>query len=99
MDEVAHSKCRPDVVWHAPFYSLCQAVFYLFVFRHKKLLEAEGGGREREGWFLKCSRLHVGIHFVRQLNFDRIISSKLNPLKVCRAAILLSTGCVLLFCV
>lgn len=57
---------RPDIRQHGPFYSLCQAVFYIFVFRHKALLEMEGG-----------------IHFLRQLNFERVISSRLNPLKVC----------------
>ena len=49
LDQVVQGACRPDVVRHTPFYSLCQAVFYLFVFRHKGLLEMEGGVvRERE---------------------------------------------------
>ena len=34
---------KPDVRQHGHFYSLCQAVFYVFIFRHKELLEMEGG--------------------------------------------------------
>ena len=34
---------KPDVKQHGPFYSLCQAVFYIFIFRHEALLEAGGG--------------------------------------------------------
>ncbi len=34
---------KPDARQHGPFYSLCQAVFYIFVFKHRPLLEMEGG--------------------------------------------------------
>lgn len=54
------------VAQHGPFFSLCQAVFYIFVFRHQSLVDMENG-----------------LSFLRNLNFERIISSKLNPLKVC----------------
>ncbi|XP_064405741.1 RNA polymerase I-specific transcription initiation factor RRN3-like isoform X2 [Halichondria panicea] len=57
---------KPEVKLHGPFFSLCQAVFYVFVFRHKALLDSPDG-----------------LKFSRQLNFERVISSRLNPLKVC----------------
>lgn len=34
---------RPEVKHHAVYFSLCQAVFYIFVFRHKSLTEMPGG--------------------------------------------------------
>lgn len=57
---------KPDIKQHGPFYSLCQAAFYIFTFRSKSLIEMEGG-----------------IEFLRQLNFERVITSRLNPLKMC----------------
>nr|XP_002740429.1 PREDICTED: RNA polymerase I-specific transcription initiation factor RRN3-like [Saccoglossus kowalevskii] len=60
------SRSYPDVNLHGPFYSVCQAAFYIFVFRHKQLLET-----------------NKGLNYVRSLNFDRIVTCRLNPLKVC----------------
>ncbi|XP_077980326.1 RNA polymerase I-specific transcription initiation factor RRN3-like isoform X2 [Glandiceps talaboti] len=34
------TRSYPDVDIHGPFYSVCQAVFYTFVFRHKEFLES-----------------------------------------------------------
>ena len=79
---------RPELKYHSVFFSLCQAVFYIFVFRHKSLTDMPGG----EPLTLQLSaclsivtvdRLFVGISFIRQLNLERIVSSRLNPLKVC----------------
>lgn len=39
------TKAFCDVALHGPFYSACQAVFYIFVFRHKQLLS----GNLKEG--------------------------------------------------
>lgn len=33
----------PDASFHGPFFSVCQALFYVFAFRHKELLEMPNG--------------------------------------------------------
>nr|XP_044986045.1 RNA polymerase I-specific transcription initiation factor RRN3 [Jaculus jaculus] len=62
------TKAFCDVALHGPFYSACQAVFYTFVFRHKQLLSGN---------------LKEGLRYLQSLNFERIIMSQLNPLKIC----------------
>ncbi|XP_070581187.1 RNA polymerase I-specific transcription initiation factor RRN3-like [Ptychodera flava] len=37
------SRSYPDVNLHGAFYSVCQAVFYVFVFRHQQLLDSAEG--------------------------------------------------------
>ncbi|KAL9957553.1 hypothetical protein ACROYT_G039195 [Oculina patagonica] len=56
----------PDVSKYGPFYSVCQALLYMFIFRHKQLLDLE-----------------EGLKYIRRLNLDRIVSCRMNPLKVC----------------
>lgn len=43
LDSTAPENLRPDVKLHGPFYSLCQAAFYVFIFRNKSLVEMDGG--------------------------------------------------------
>ena len=43
MGVVSGRSLRPDVAKHGPFYSLCQAVFYIVVFKHKQILESANG--------------------------------------------------------
>ncbi|XP_073915051.1 RNA polymerase I-specific transcription initiation factor RRN3 isoform X2 [Castor canadensis] len=62
------TKAFCDVSLHGPFYSACQAVFYTFVFRHKQLLSGN---------------LKEGLRYLQSLNFERIVMSQLNPLKIC----------------
>ncbi|XP_049494247.1 RNA polymerase I-specific transcription initiation factor RRN3 isoform X1 [Panthera uncia] len=62
------TKAFCDVALHGPFYSACQAVFYTFVFRHKQLLSGN---------------LKEGLTYLQSLNFERIVMSQLNPLKIC----------------
>ncbi|KAF6272481.1 RRN3-like protein, RNA polymerase I transcription factor [Rhinolophus ferrumequinum] len=62
------TKAFCDVALHGPFYSACQAVFYTFVFRHKQLLSGN---------------LKKGLMYLQSLNFERIVMSQLNPLKIC----------------
>ncbi|XP_004705814.1 RNA polymerase I-specific transcription initiation factor RRN3 [Echinops telfairi] len=62
------TKAFCDVALHGPFYSACQAVFYTFVFRHKQLLSGN---------------LKEGLLYLQSLNFERIVMSQLNPLKIC----------------
>jgi hypothetical protein len=54
-----------NVAGHAVFYTVCQAMMYMFCFRHKALLDT------------------CGLTWVRRLRFSKIVSSNLNPLKVC----------------
>ncbi|XP_047636408.1 RNA polymerase I-specific transcription initiation factor RRN3 isoform X2 [Phacochoerus africanus] len=62
------AKAFCDVALHGPFYSACQAVFYTFVFRHRQLLSGN---------------LKEGLRYLQSLNFERIVMSQLNPLKIC----------------
>ncbi|XP_004604384.1 RNA polymerase I-specific transcription initiation factor RRN3 [Sorex araneus] len=62
------AKAFCDVALHGPFYSACQAVFYTVVFRHKQLLSGN---------------LREGLRYLQSLNFERIVMSQLNPLKIC----------------
>ncbi|XP_036682307.1 RNA polymerase I-specific transcription initiation factor RRN3 isoform X2 [Balaenoptera musculus] len=62
------TKAFCDVALHGPFYSACQAVFYTFVFRHRQLLSGN---------------LKEGLRYLQSLNFERIVMSQLNPLKIC----------------
>uniref|UniRef100_G1P085 RRN3 homolog, RNA polymerase I transcription factor n=1 Tax=Myotis lucifugus TaxID=59463 RepID=G1P085_MYOLU len=64
------TKAFCDVALHGPFYSACQAVFYTCVFRHKQLLS--GNLKEVKG-----------LMYLQSLNFERIVMSQLNPLKIC----------------
>ena len=34
---------KPDITHHGPFYSVCQAVFYVFAFKHTDLLAMSSG--------------------------------------------------------
>lgn len=56
----------PDVGKYGPFYSVCQALFYMFIFHHKQLLDRE-----------------EGLKYLRRLNLERIVTCRMNPLKVC----------------
>ena len=47
-----------------------QAVFYIFVFRHRQLLED-----------------NKGLHYVMGLNLERIVTCRLNPIRVCLPSI------------
>ncbi|XP_030840005.1 RNA polymerase I-specific transcription initiation factor RRN3 [Strongylocentrotus purpuratus] len=60
------SRFSKEVKVHGPFYSLCQAVLYIFVYRHKQLLEN-----------------NKGLHYIMSLNLERVVTCRLNPLKVC----------------
>ncbi|XP_046855121.1 RNA polymerase I-specific transcription initiation factor RRN3-like [Xenia sp. Carnegie-2017] len=66
IDNINCELAYPDVDKHGPFYSLCQAVFYIYVYRHSCLLQEKDG-----------------MGFARRLNFERIVTCKLNPLKIC----------------
>lgn len=70
---------------------LPQAVFYLVIFRHRELAAAPSGKLASLSWWptlhqdLTCSLPlpTAGIDFLKKLHLDRVISTRLNPLKVC----------------
>nr|XP_060642321.1 RNA polymerase I-specific transcription initiation factor RRN3 [Anolis sagrei ordinatus] len=66
------SKAFCDVALHGSFYAACQAVFYIVIFRHKQILDGS---------------LKRGLLFLQNLNFERIVMSQLNPLKICLPSI------------
>lgn len=68
----AGSRAFCDVTFHGPFYAVCQAVFYIVIFRHKQLLEGN---------------LKKGLAYLQALNFERIVMCQLNPLKICLPAV------------
>ena len=72
IEKTASVSSSPDVITHGIFYSLAQALFYIFVFRHKLILDLPNGN---------------GIQFINSLTMQNIIFSKLNPLKVCLSTI------------
>lgn len=61
-----------DVSLHAPFYSICQAVFYTLIFRHRAILQGN---------------LKKGLAYLQSFNLERIVMCQLNPLKVCLPAV------------
>ncbi|XP_021374424.1 RNA polymerase I-specific transcription initiation factor RRN3-like [Mizuhopecten yessoensis] len=77
LDQVGTDSIHADVCHHGSFYSVCQTIFYVFVFRSKELLEMKKGYKWAEG-----------------LNFQRIVTSRLNPLRVCLPVIVKSFASV-----
>uniref|UniRef100_A0A674N7J3 RRN3 homolog, RNA polymerase I transcription factor n=1 Tax=Takifugu rubripes TaxID=31033 RepID=A0A674N7J3_TAKRU len=57
-----------DINLHGPFYSTCQAVFYVLIFRHRALLEGH---------------MKKGLEYLQSLNLERVVMCQLNPLKLC----------------
>ncbi|XP_047215241.1 RNA polymerase I-specific transcription initiation factor RRN3-like [Girardinichthys multiradiatus] len=57
-----------DISLHGPFYAACQAVFYVLIFRHRAILEAN---------------MKKGLEYLQSLNLERVVMCQLNPLKVC----------------
>lgn len=43
LDETSQDFIMADSTHHGPFYSVCQAVFYVFVFRSKEIFEMKKG--------------------------------------------------------
>lgn len=75
--------CRgPDVRRYAPFYSLTQALMYIFCFRWRDLVRSVPDDVERDN---PSSYLDQDIDWETDVKeiFRRNIYSKLNPLKVC----------------
>ena len=43
LDQTSNETLYPDVAHHGAFYSVCQSVFYVFVFRNKEIFEMKKG--------------------------------------------------------
>ncbi|KAJ2553793.1 DNA independent RNA polymerase I transcription factor [Coemansia sp. RSA 1933] len=70
-----------DFERHAVFYAVTQAILYMFCFRWRDLAEAPGGGPLVES---ELDNLHW-CHEVEGM--QRIVFSKLNPLRACAPAV------------
>ncbi|KAL5018199.1 hypothetical protein ScPMuIL_003921 [Solemya velum] len=66
-----------DIVHHGTLYTVCQAVFYTFLFRNEEIMATKRGHK-----------------FAESLNFQRIITCRLNPLRVCQPYIVKSFASV-----
>lgn len=80
-----------DMKRHAVFYSVCQAFFHLFIARHKEFVSSKNGKYK----FIVhiCYRfsndiyIFSGILFLQELDIPRVVTCRLNPLKMCNTKI------------
>lgn len=77
-----------DVRVHYVFYSVCQALFYVVVFRKKDLVQT------KKGTTYKClintfiyTLFFSDIVFLDSLNMAKMVTCRLNPLRVCQPAV------------
>ena len=70
-----------DVSLHSVWYSLCQSLLYIIIFHHNDIIQSNDG-KLILLIIIIIIIIILGVAFLRWLNLDRIISSKLNPLKV-----------------
>ena len=68
-----------DVSLHSVWYSLCHSLLYIIIFHHNDIIQSNDG---KLILLIIIIIIILGVAFLRRLNLDRIISSKLNPLKV-----------------
>ncbi|CAG00803.1 unnamed protein product, partial [Tetraodon nigroviridis] len=61
-----------DVSLHGPFYSTCQALFYVLIFRHRAMLDGH---------------MKKGLEYLQSFNLERVVMCQLNPLKLCLPAV------------
>ncbi|CAL8073961.1 unnamed protein product [Orchesella dallaii] len=76
---------------HAPFYAVCQAIFYTFAFRHFELVYGDVPHLKGEDDKNDCNKPNVfslpppssALKYIYSLNLQSLITSNLNPLKAC----------------
>uniref|UniRef100_H2ZK44 RNA polymerase I-specific transcription initiation factor RRN3 n=1 Tax=Ciona savignyi TaxID=51511 RepID=H2ZK44_CIOSA len=61
-----------DITRHGTFYTICQAIFYVIIFKHEDILKS------------KMGKL---IYYFMDLNLQHLIVSPLNPLKACLSSV------------
>ena len=69
-----------DVSLHSVWYSLCHSLLYIIIFHHNDIIQSNDC--KLILLIIIIIIIILGVAFLRRLNLDRIISSKLNPLKV-----------------
>lgn len=76
---------------HRVFYSVCQAIFYVIAFRSRDLTadkEGKLGKRLFNGIYLiNSSFSSSGLLFLQSLQLSSLVTSSLNPLRVCLPAV------------
>lgn len=79
-----------NILAHGPFYAACQAIFYVFAFRHFELiygnmpfLKVEDDKPEHKPNLQGVLPPSSSSSFMYALNLQRLITSDLNPLKAC----------------
>ena len=69
LDNTSVESKTSDIVLHGPFFSLCQTLFYIFIFRHKALIEMQGGKGDSLAVIGKmnqaCEQGWLGLHIMR----------------------------------
>jgi len=96
LDALESTVAYPDVGKYPLFYYPCQALMYIFCFRHAQLMGSRGTcvhgpSRTKRLWppGLRCKKMSAtldrtpgGEEYVRSLDLPRLINSRFNPLKV-----------------
>lgn len=80
---------------HAVFYSVCQAFFHLFIARHKEFISSKNGEFKFTVYVYVTNlavialktRYFSGMLFLQELDIPRIVTCRLNPLKMCNSEI------------
>lgn len=80
---------------HVVFYSVCQAFFHLFIARHKEFVNSKNGEFKFTVYVYVIvlamtalkTRYFSGMLFLQELDIPRIVTCRLNPLKICNSEI------------
>ena len=75
-----------DLRIHVVFYTVCQALFYVVAFRHKDLVNTKKSMPIFE-FFVFSDFFFADVVFLESLNLSKIVTSRLNPLRVCQPAV------------
>jgi RNA polymerase I-specific transcription initiation factor RRN3 len=71
---------------HRTFYSLCQTVFYVIIFRNRQLFQSHNVTQNNNHPFDKNKEKDYS-NLVRSWKLNEIVTSKLNPLRYCLRSI------------
>ena len=85
--EAGCDSLHADIPHHSHFYSVCQALFYVFCFRSQELLDTDAGDKVL---FVLPTLQHV----VCCQGFVELFGHVLNPVKVCSQELVLVESCL-----
>lgn len=73
---------------HVVFYAVCQAIFYVIAFRSRELTSCNKS-KDIDEFAVNCSLTYffVGLLFLQSLQLSSLVTSHLNPLRVCLPAV------------